>query len=175
VTVYEPRGSDSATFSSPSEADMTSIYSGLQSSTRDPPPVTAPYTPLPIHDYVNGTPLATAPSQLTSLRLQNSKHHFPYSPFFPTGLPYVHPCVPIIPLVPSDSPTLIFSLLRLSAHHLALAASALQPLTSGTLSLYLSVPVTVLVTSVIASRPTTASRPSTPLNPSPLAPQIRLC
>jgi len=175
VTVYEPRGSDSATFSSPSEADMTSIYSGLQSSTRDPPPVTTPYTPLPIHDYVNGTPLATAPSQLTSLRLQNSKHHFPYSPFFPTGLPYVHPCVPIIPLVPSDSPTLIFSLLRLSAHHLALAASALQPLTSGTLSLYLSVPVTVLVTSVIASRPTTASRPSTPLNPSPLVPQIRLC
>ena len=47
-------------------------------------------------------------------------------------------------LVPSDSPTLISSLLRLSAHHLALAALASQPLKSGTLSLYLSVPVPVL-------------------------------
>ena len=166
MTVYEPRGSDSATFSSPSEADMTSIYSGLQSSTRDPPPVTAPYTPLPIHDYVNGTPLATAPSQLTSLRLQNSKHHFPYSPFFPTGLPYVHPCVPVIPLVPSDSPTIISSL---STHHLALTVSASQPLKSGTQSLHLSVPVPVPIPSVVTSRPTTATRPSIPLNPSPLA------
>jgi len=48
-------------------------------------------------------------------------------------LTYVHPCMPVIPLVPSDSPTLISSLLRLSAHHLALAASASQPLKSGTL------------------------------------------
>ena len=48
----------------------------------------------------------------------------------------------VIPLVPSDSPTLISSLLRLSAHHLALAALASQPLKSGTLSLYLSVPCT---------------------------------
>ena len=47
--------------------------------------------------------------------------------------------MPVIPLVPSDSPTLISSLLRLSAHHLALAASASQPLKSGTLSLHLSV------------------------------------
>jgi len=39
------------------------------------------------------------------------------------------------------------SLLRLSAHHLALAASALQPLQSGTLSLHLSVPVPVLIPS----------------------------
>jgi len=67
------------------------------------------------------------------------------------------------------------SLLRLSAHHLVLAASASQPLKSGTLSLYLSVPVPVLIPFVVISRPTTASRPSTPLNPSPLAPQIRLC
>jgi len=58
---------------------------------------------------------------------------------------------------------------------LALAALASQPLKSGTLSLYLSVPVPVLTPSVITSRPTTASRPSNPLNPSALAPQIRLC
>ena len=58
--------------------------------------------------------------------------------------------------------------------YLALAALASQPLESGTLSLYLSVPVPVLTPSVVISRPTTASRPSTPLNPSPLAPQIYL-
>ena len=81
----------------------------------------------------------------------------------PNRLTYVHPCMPVIPLVPSDSPTLISSLLRLSAHHLALAASVLQPLKSGTLSLYLSVPVPVLIPSVVTSRPTTASRLSTPL------------
>jgi len=88
-----------------------------------------------------------------------------------------HPCMPVIPLVPSDSPTLISSLLRLSAHHLALAALASQPLKSGTLSFYLSVPVPVpvLIPFIVTSRPTTASRPSNPLNPSPLAPQIRLC
>jgi len=74
----------------------------------------------------------------------------------------------------SGSPTLISSLLRLSAHHLALAASALQPLKSGILSLHLSVPVPVLAHSVVTSRPTTASRLSNPLNRSPLAPQIRL-
>jgi len=49
--------------------------------------------------------------------------------------PKLRTCMPVIPLVPSDSPTLISSLLRLSAHHLALAASALQPLNCGTLSL----------------------------------------
>ena len=65
-------------------------------------------------------------------------------------------------------------LLVRSAHHLALAASALQLLKSGTLFLYLSVPVPVLIPSVVISRPTTASRPSNPLNHSPLAPQIRL-
>ena len=59
--------------------------------------------------------------------------------------------------------------------YVALAALASQPLKSGTLSLYLSVPVPVLTPSVVISRPTTASRPSNPLNPSPLAPQIRLC
>jgi len=52
--------------------------------------------------------------------------------------------------------------------------TALQPLKFGTLSLNLSVPVRVLILSVVTSRPTTASRPSNPLNPSPLAPQIRL-
>jgi len=96
----------------------------------------------------------------------NSKHYFPYC---------VHPCMPVIPLVPSDSPTLISSLLRLSAHHLALAAFASQPLKSGTLFLYLSVPVPVLTPFVVTSRPSIASRPSNPLNPSPLAPQIWLC
>ena len=88
---------------------------------------------------------------------------------------FVHPFMPVIPLVPSDSPTLISSLLPLSAHHLALPASAWQPLKSGTLSLHLSVPVPVLIPSVVTSRPTTASRPSNQLNPSLLAPQIRLC
>ena len=87
---------------------------------------------------------------------------------------YVHLCMPVFPLVPSDSPTLICSLLCLSIYHLVLTASALQPLKSGTLSFYLSVPVPVLTPSVVISRPTTASRLSNPLNPSPLAPQIRL-
>jgi len=81
--------------------------------------------------------------------------------------------MPVIPLVPSDSPTLISSLLRLSAHYLSLAASALHPLKSVTLSLYLSVPVPVLIPSIVTSRPATASMPSNPLNASPLAPQIR--
>ena len=67
------------------------------------------------------------------------------------------------------------SLLRLSAHHLALAALASQPLKSGTFSLSLSVPVPVLTPSVVISRPITANRPSTPFNLSPDAPQIRLC
>jgi len=35
----------------------------------------------------------------------------------------------------------------------------------GTFSLHLSVPVPVLIPSVVTSRPTTASRPSSPLNP----------
>ena len=52
--------------------------------------------------------------------------------------------------------------------------SALQPLKSGTLSLHLSVAVPVLIPSVVTSRPTTASMPSNPLNPSPLVPHIRL-
>ena len=112
---------------------------------------------------------------LRPYRLQNSKHHFPVLFILPNRLTYVHPCMPVIPLVPSESPTLISSLLRLSAHHLALATSASQPLKSGTLSLYLPVPVPVLIPFVVTSRPTTVSRPSTLLNPSPLAPQIRLC
>jgi len=61
-----------------------------------------------------------------------------------------------------------------SAPTLALAASASQPLKSGIRSLYLSVPVPLLIPFVVTSRPTTASRPSNPLNRSPLAPQIRL-
>ena len=73
----------------------------------------------------------------------------PYSSFFPTGLPTLHPCMPAIPLVPSDSPPLISPLLRLSAHHSALAVSALQSLKSGTLSLYHSAPVPVLIPSVV--------------------------
>jgi len=66
-----------------------------------------------------------------------------------------------------------YSPIRKFTERLNIGAS--QPLNSGTLSLYLSVPVPVLTPSVVISRPTTASRPSTPLNPSPLAPQIRLC
>jgi len=79
----------------------------------------------------------------------------------------------VIPLVPSYSPTLISSLLRLSAHHLALAVAALQSLKSETLSLHLSVPVPVLIglPSVVTSRP---SRSSNPVNPFLLVPRIRL-
>ena len=51
------------------------------------------------------------------------------------------------------------------------SAAALK---SATLSLYLSVPVPVLTPFVVTSRPTTAIRPSNPLNPSFLAPQIQL-
>jgi len=175
--MYEPRGShDSAIFSSPpSDVDMTSTYSGLQSSTRDPPPIRAPYASLPRHDYVNGT-YSTRHCSWSVHESPTSKQQTSLSvlSILPNRLTYVRPCVTVIPLLPSDSLTPISFLLRLSAHHLALAVSASQPLTSGTLSLYLSVPVPVLVTSVIASRPTTASRPSSPLNPSPLAPQIRL-
>ena len=62
----------------------------------------------------------------------------------------------------------LVSPLRMSSHHLALAVSASQPLKSETLSLHLSVPVPVLIPSVVTSRL------SNPLNPSLLAPQIRL-
>ena len=49
-----------------------------------------------------------------------SKQHTSRSVLFvvPNRLTHVHPCTPVIPLVPSDSPTLISSLLRLSAHPL---------------------------------------------------------
>jgi len=69
VTVYEPRGSDSAIFSSPNETDVSSIDSELQLSPRDPPPITAAYVDveLPRHDYVNGTTPATLPGQFMSL------------------------------------------------------------------------------------------------------------
>ena len=112
-----------------------------------------------------GSPLSTA---LTS------KQQTSFSILFiqPSWLIFVHPCMPVIPLVPSDSPTLISSLFRMSAHHLALAVSALQLLKSGTLSLYFSLPVPVPIPSVVTSRPTTASRPSSPLNPSPFAPVV---
>jgi len=65
----------------------------------------------------------------------------------------------VIPLVSSDSPTLISFL---PAHHLALAAPASQPIKSDTFRRHLKIH-------------DFQSRPSTPLNPSPLAPQIRLC
>ena len=72
------------------------------------------------------------------------------------------------------SNTNLLSAPRLSAPRLALAASASQPLKSGTLSLHLSVPVPVLIPSVVTSRPSTASRFSSPLNPSFLVPHIWL-
>ena len=96
--------------------------------------------------------------------------------------------MPVIPLVPSDSPALIASPFRANTLSLLLSFSAPFVRTSfgsrsfsvaapksGTLSLYLYVPVPVPTPFVVTSRPTTASRPSTPLNRSPLAPQIRLC
>ena len=54
---------------------------------------------------------------------------------------------PVIPLVPSDSATLITSLLRLFEHHLALTVSALQPPQFGTLSLSLHLSARVRCTS----------------------------
>jgi len=57
----------------------------------------------------------------------------------------VHRRMPVIPFHSfhkKDSSALISSLLRLFAHHLALAVSALHPLKSGTLSLYVSVQTT---------------------------------
>ena len=101
---------------------------------------------------------------------------FPYSSVFPTGLPaYVRPCMPVIPLVPSYSSTLISSLHRLSAHHWALSASASQPLKSGTLppALRTCISPDTFRRSVVTWRPSAASRPSSPLNPSPFVPQIQ--
>ena len=89
----------------------------------------------------------------------------------PNVLTYVRPCMPVILLVPSDSPTLIFYVLRFSAHYFPLAVLALQPLKFGTLSLHLSI---LLIPSIVTSRPTVASRPSNQLNPSLLVPQSRL-
>jgi len=54
------------------------------------------------------------------------------------------------------------------------AVSALQFLKFGTLSLHLSIPVPVLIPSVVTSGPTAACTPSSPLNPYFLAPQIQL-
>jgi len=67
----------------------------------------------------------------------------------------------------------LFSVLLLSAHHSAPAVLAMQPTKFGSLSFHLSALVSVLIPSVVTSRPTTASRPSNPLNLSLHAPQIR--
>ena len=92
----------------------------------------------------------------------------------PNLLTYVRPCMPVILLVPSDSPTLIFYVLRFSAHYFPLAVLALQPLKFGTLSLHLSILLQLLIPSTVTWRPTVASRPSNQLNPFLLVPQSRL-
>ena len=51
----------------------------------------------------------------------------------PNRLTYVHPCMPVFPLVPSDSPTLIFSVLFVPTAFGA-RSSALQPLQEAQLS-----------------------------------------
>jgi len=51
----------------------------------------------------------------------------------PNRLTYVHPCMPVFPLVPSDSPTLIFSVLFVRTAFGA-RSSALQPLQEAQLS-----------------------------------------
>ena len=79
--------------------------------------------------------------------------------------------MPVIPLVPSGSPTLISSLLRLSAHYLALTALASQPLKSGTLSLYLSVPVPILIPSSSSQDPLLPA--GLPLHLTPLLLRLR--
>jgi len=57
--------------------------------------------------------------------------------------------------------------------HVAKAASELQLLKPGTLSLHLSAPVPVLIPSVVTSRPTIASKPSNMLNALVLVPRVR--
>ena len=82
----------------------------------------------------------------------------------PNWLTCVHPCMPVILVVPLDSPTLIFCPLLSSAPHLVAIVLTLQPLKVGTLSLHLSILVPVLIPSIVTLRPTIASRLSNPLN-----------
>jgi len=58
---------------------------------------------------------------------------------------------------------------------LCVSTSEAEPPLLHITTLTTAVPVPVLIPFVVTSRPTTASSPSTPLNPSPFAPQIRLC
>jgi len=88
----------------------------------------------------------------TPLHMLMSSHSLSLVLFIlPNRLTYVYPCMPVVPLVPSDCSTLISCLVHLYAHHLELAASALQPLKSGTLFLYLSVPVPVVAKVILGT------------------------
>jgi len=80
---------------------------------------------------------------------------------------------PTYTYIPSDSSTLYSSLLApfVRTSFTARSFSVAAPKIRNSLP-YLS--VLVLIPSVVTSTPTTASRPSNPLNPSPHTPQIRL-
>ena len=112
-----------------------------------------------------GSPLNTA---LTS-------KYFPYSSFFPTSLPTI-----ILACLSTHSTRCLrlsnTNLLSVPFVRISFGARSFrsQHLKSGTLSFHLSVAVPVLMPFVVTTKPTTASRPFNPLNPSPLAPQIRL-
>jgi len=99
-------------------------------------------------------------SNLGPLTLQSSLHHHSHTAVGRAHHQTTATCVLLHLLVHLHDTNLLSGL---SAHHLALAALASQPLKSGTLSLYLSVPVPVLIPSVVNSRPTAASRPCSPL------------
>jgi len=87
------------------------------------------------------------------------QHHLPYSEYFSTSLPmFILACLVIL-LVLLDSPTLIFSPLRLSAPHLAPCSFSI-----AAPKIWNSLPPSLRI----------CTRPSSPLNPFLLAPQIRL-
>ena len=102
------------------------------------------------------------------------KHHFSYTLHFskPAYLRLsLHACHSTRSLRLSNTNLLPVPFVCTSFGSRSFCVAALK---SATLSLYLSVPVPVLTPFVVTSKPTTAIRPSNPLNPSLLAPQIQL-
>ena len=146
----------------------------LQTPKSTKPPRPCRYLISSILQSTYSPPAAPLAPDKTPYRLQNSKHHFPYSLLFPTGLLTftLHVCHSIHSRRLSNTNLLSARFAHTSFGTRSFTVAGPK---SGTLSLYLSVCVPVLIPTVVTSRPTTASKPSNPLNPSPLAPQIRLC